>query len=170
MVCRDSCKFRYGRLIRHDVTTSTTFTPAWRLWSLILASMICSFGCAGCAVSMAVEQPSKKNLNVLESGTPRSMVLAEFGRPFASRMVNHRRLDAFQFVQGYSRGARAGRALMHGAADMATAGLWEFAATPAEGYFSGTHFACEVLYDEQDRVFRWRAVAPRVNTERPYRH
>jgi len=107
---------------------------------------------------MAIEQPSKKNLSVLDAGTPRALVVAEFGRPFATRTVGKRRVEAYRFVQGYSRGNRAGRALIHGAADMATVGLWEVAAMPAEGYFSGEEIECEVLYDEQDRVHRWRYI------------
>lgn len=122
--------------------------------------LVCVAGTTGCAVSMAIEQPTKKNLAVLETGTPRALVVAEFGRPVASRTVKKRRVDSYRFVQGYSTGNRAGRALLHGAADMATIGLWEVAAMPAEGYFSGENFACEVLYDDQDRVLRWRAVEP----------
>jgi hypothetical protein len=69
-------------------------------------------------------------------------------------------VDSYRFVQGYSKGQKAGRALLHGAADMVTVGVWEIAAMPAEGYFSGKEFACEVLYDEQDRVVKWRSVTP----------
>ncbi len=123
-------------------------------------SLGCCFGTVGCSVSMAVEQPGKKNLSVLEPGTPRRLVVAEFGRPYASKRVHEKRLDSYRFVQGYSRGQKAGRALLHGAADMVTAGVWEIAAMPAEGYFSGTDFACEVLYDAQDRVLKWRRLTP----------
>jgi len=115
---------------------------------------------SGCAVSMAVQQPGKKDLSVLESGTPRPMVLAELGMPVSSRWVNKRRVDLFRIVQGYSQGARVGRALAHGTADFFTAGVWEVAATPGEAYFSGENLVFEVLYDENGRVFRMRSVAP----------
>ena len=152
------------------MTINISKVPEQPGWTLVLLMILCALGFSGCAVSMAVEQPTLKNLDVLDVGTPRPMVLAEFGRPVQSRMVNHRRVDTFQFVQGYSRGERAGRAFLHGAADIATGGLWEIAATPAEGYFSGADFACEILYDEYDRVFRWRTVSTKRSTEQPVRH
>ncbi len=88
------------------------------------------------------------------------MVLAELGMPVSSRWVNKRRVDLFRIVQGYSQGARVGRALAHGTADFFTAGVWEVAATPGEAYFSGENLVFEVLYDENGRVFRMRSVAP----------
>lgn len=115
---------------------------------------------SGCAVSMAIEQPGKKNLDVLEVGTPRRDVLAELGVPSSTRWVHRRRVDVYRFVQGYSRGARAGRALAHGTADLLTAGVWEVAAMPAEGYFSGESLAYEVLYDDSARVLRTRPIDP----------
>ena len=115
---------------------------------------------SGCAVSMAIEQPHKKNMEVLAVGTPRRNVIAELGRPVSTRWVNERRVEVFRFVQGYSKGARAGRALAHGTADFFTAGFWEVAATPAEGYFSGEALAYEVLYDEASRVLKTRPIDP----------
>lgn len=109
---------------------------------------------------MAVDQPTKKNLEILEVGVHRSYLIAEFGMPASTRWINRRRVDRFEFVQGYSRGQRAGRALAHGAADLATGGFWEAVATPTEGHFSGEHVAYEVSYDEQNRVRRFREVDP----------
>ena len=97
---------------------------------------------------------------MLEAGTPRPLVLAELGRPSASRWVKKKRVDVFRFVQGYSQGARAGRALAHGTADFFTAGIWEAAATPGEAYFSGENVAYEVLYDDNARVLQCRSIAP----------
>ena len=119
-----------------------------------------ALGLSGCAVSMAIDQPGKKNLEVLEVGTPRRDVLAEFGAPSSTRWVNRRRVDVFRFVQGYGKGARVGRALAHGTADFFTVGVWEVAAMPAEGYFSGEKLAYEVLYDDSARVLRTRSIPP----------
>ncbi|RFC42441.1 MAG: hypothetical protein DVB28_001885 [Verrucomicrobia bacterium] len=122
--------------------------------------MVCLLGLSGCAVSMAVQQPGKKDLSVLECGTPRPLVLAELGMPSSSRWVAKKRVDVFRFVQGYSPGARAGRALAHGTADFFTAGFWEVAATPGEAYFSGENLAYEVLYNDRDRVLKTRVITP----------
>ena len=124
------------------------------------AAIACGLAVSGCAVSMAIEQPTKKNLGVLEVGTSRNEVLAELGRPASTRWVRRKRVDVFRFVQGYSKGARAGRALAHGTADFLTAGMWEVAATPAEGYFSGENVVYEVLYDQNQRVLRTRSIDP----------
>jgi hypothetical protein len=130
-------------------------------WLLVLATVpAILMTLTGCAVSMAVDQPTKKNLDLLEAGASRSCLIAEFGMPASTRWINKRRVDRFEFVQGYSRSLRAGRALAHGAADLATGGVWEAVATPAEGHFSGKHVAYEVSYDEQNRVRRFREVDP----------
>ena len=131
------------------------------LSALVLAAVVpLAITLTGCAVSMAVDQPTKKNLDVLEVGISRPHLIAEFGMPASTRWSNKRRVDRFEFVQGYSRGQRAGRALAHGAADLATGGMWEAVATPTEGHFSGEHVAYEVHYDEQNRVRRFREVDP----------
>lgn len=106
----------------------------------------------GCSVYMAAHQPDKKNLNVFEPGTPRNLVLAEIGQPKATEMRNGRRVDVFSFVQGYSKGAKAGRAAFHGAADVLTLGLWEVVGTPTEATFDGSKVAFEVTYDKNDKV------------------
>ena len=61
-------------------------------------------------------------------------------------------MEVFRFIQGYSTGAKAGRALFHGAADVVTLGLWEVVGTPAEAVFSGDEMAYQVSYDKDDRV------------------
>jgi len=106
----------------------------------------------GCAVYMAAHQPDAKDLSVLSVGQPRARLIAELGAPVNSQYINGVRSDIFSFTQGYSGGAKVGRAIFHGAADVATAGLWEAVGTPTEGYFSGTQISAEVKYDAQDRV------------------
>jgi len=101
---------------------------------------------------MAAHQPDAKNLGVLAKGTPRNLVLAEIGQPKATEMRDGKRVDVFSFVQGYSKGAKAGRAAFHGAADVLTVGLWEVVGTPTEATFDGKKLAFEVTYDDHDNV------------------
>ena len=106
----------------------------------------------GCSVYMAATQPEKKNTNVLAVGTPRSIVIAELGQPSSTEVKNNKRTDYFSFVQGYSKGAKTGRAVLHGAADVLTLGLWEVVGTPTEAVFSGDKVIYEVIYDKDDKV------------------
>ncbi len=106
----------------------------------------------GCAVFMAAKQPPKKDLSVLRLGAPRSMLLAELGQPTATETRDGKKVDVFSFTQGYSKPAKAARAVFHGAADVFTLGLWEVVGTPTEAVFDGTKMALEVTYDGNDRV------------------
>jgi hypothetical protein len=106
----------------------------------------------GCSVYKASNQPEKKNLSVLSPGTPRSYVIAELGTPSWSGEKDGAAVDLFAFRQGYSKGAKIGRAFFHGAADVVTAGLWEVVATPIETIADGTAMKVEVIYDTGERV------------------
>jgi len=105
-----------------------------------------------CSVFMAAKQPDKKNVDLFKVGTPRSMLLAEFGMPTVSESREGKKYEIYKFVQGYSAGAKAGRAVFHGAADVLTLGLWEVVGTPVEGTFSGDEMAYEVRYDDESRM------------------
>lgn len=107
---------------------------------------------SACSVVMAAKQPSRKDLSVLTKGVDRSRVIAELGPPIHSEVKDAKKVDIFSFTQGYSGGAKAGRALFHGVADVFTLGLWEVAGTPIEGAASGTEVKVEVNYDSTDRV------------------
>ena len=122
-----------------------------RLSALSLFTLL-ALSLAGCSVFMAAKQPPKKNLGVLKEGTPRSMILAELGQPVASETKDGKRVDVFSFIQGYSKGAKAGRAVFHGAADVLTLGLWEVVGTPTEATFDGNKMAFEVTYDASDKA------------------
>src|SRR5687768_2203889 len=120
----------------------------------MLVMLVCSvlLFSSGCSVFMAAKQPDKKNVELYRIGTPRSMLLGEFGPPAHSEVRNGKKYEVFKFVQGYSTGAKAGRALFHGAADVMTLGLWEVVGTTREASFSGDEMAYEVSYDQDDRV------------------
>jgi len=118
--------------------------------SLVMGSILLIT--SGCSVYMAAKQPGQKDLSVLKEGTPRSHVIAELGAPVWSGEKNGNKVDMFAFTQGYSAGAKAGRAFFHGAADFFTLGLWEVIGTPVESVASGTDIKVEVTYDANDRV------------------
>ncbi len=107
---------------------------------------------SGCSVFMAAKQPDAKDIGLFKVGTPRNMLLAEFGLPTVSEERDGKKYEIFTFTQGYSAAAKAGRAVFHGAADVLTLGIWEVIGTPVEGTFDGTEMAYEVRYDENDRV------------------
>jgi len=121
--------------------------------SLIGAFALCIFvPLSSCSVYMAAKQPDAKNLDLLAVGTPRALLLAEFGLPVVAETRDGHRYEIFKFVNGYSSGAKAGRAVFHGAADVLTLGVWEVIGTPTEGIFSGDEMAFRVRYDKDDRV------------------
>jgi hypothetical protein len=107
----------------------------------------------GCSVYMAAKQPDKKDVSVFNTGTPRPYVIAECGQPeYTTQNEDGSKTDIFVFVQGYSSGAKAGRAFVHGAADFFTLGLWEVIGTPIEAVADGTEVKVQVDYDVNDRV------------------
>lgn len=109
-----------------------------------------------CSVYMAATQPGQKDLSLLRKGQPRAKLIAEYGSPQHSEMRNGQRVDIFSFVQGYHGAEKAGRAVLHGAADVVTLGLWEAVGTPVEGHFNGTPISAEVTYDAFDTVLTVR--------------
>ena len=101
---------------------------------------------------MAAKQPAQKNFQVLKVGTPRNVVIAEFGTPVHSEADPAGKKDIYKFIQGYHGAVRAGRAVGHAVASVATLGLWEVVGTPIEGYANGTELSIEVRYDAEDKV------------------
>jgi hypothetical protein len=124
----------------------TKFSPIAALATVVALHL------SGCSVYMAVKQPDAKNLDLLAVGTPRDVLLAEFGLPLVSETRDGHKYEIFKFVNGYSAGAKAGRAVFHGAADVLTLGIWEVVGTPTEGIFSGDEMAFQVRYDKDDHV------------------
>ena len=119
--------------------------------SALLALVIFGLG-SGCSLFMAYKQPDKKDLNVLNKGTPRALVIAELGQPAFTETRDNVRNDFYIFVQGYSSGAKASRLAFHGAADFLTLGLWEVLGTPIEMVADGTEVKVQVAFDASDCV------------------
>lgn len=117
-----------------------------------LAAIVLSLSCLGCSAYMAANQPGPKDLSLLNKGTPRAKLIAEYGAPIHTETKDGTRRDIFKFKHGYHGGVKAGRAVAHGAATVATLGLWEIVGTPTEGYLNGTELSAEVHYDGGDAV------------------
>lgn len=107
---------------------------------------------SACSVVMAAHQPSRKDVKLFAHGVPRSLIVAEVGAPITTETRAGKRVEVFAFTQGYSKAARVGRTIGHGAADVLTLGLWEVAGTPTEVAFNGKRVVYEVTYDPSDRV------------------
>lgn len=81
------------------------------------------------------------------------MLLAEFGLPTVTEVrEDGKKYKIYSFTQGYSKGAKAGRAVLHGTADVLTLGLWEVIGTPTESAFDGNKMAYEVRYNSTDLI------------------
>ena len=114
----------------------------------------------GCSVYMAAHQPSEKNVGLFKPGTPRGFLIAEFGQPVSSEVRNGQKYEIFRFTQGYSGGAKAGRAFAEGVADVMTLGAAEVITTPVESIANGNVVAYEVSYDSNDYVVQVISLTP----------
>ena len=101
---------------------------------------------------MAAKGQHHHDMNVLTPGIPRDVVVAEFGAPVNTEKTNEGLADIFRFVQGDPSGAKAFRAVGHGAMDVLTLGLWEVVGTPTEASLDGQDIAVKVVYDEKEKV------------------
>ena len=118
----------------------------------IIAIALCLGVTAGCATSTLSHRPGVRELDVLDPGTPRGRVLAEFGAPANTTEKNGEKLDSFTFDPGVSGLAKFGRGFFHIAADVFTLFLWELVAWPAEVVAADHRTKVDVGYDTDDRV------------------
>jgi len=90
---------------------------------------------------------------VLSVGVNREKLILEIGPPaHTEKLDNGNKVDLFSFVQGYSHGVRASRAVAHGVADVFTLGLWSIAGSQIEESYNGTIMGYKVTYDDSDKV------------------
>lgn len=116
-------------------------------------SVVVASNLTGCSVAMAAKQPDYKNVELFKPGTTRGQLLGEFGQPVASEIrKDGTKCDTFSFTQGYSGGAKAGRAVGHAVADLLTLGLWEIIGTPTEAVFTGNTVGYQACYAADERV------------------
>jgi hypothetical protein len=104
---------------------------------------------SACAVSRAIEAPPEKNFTVLEPGTHRDLVRAEFGKSAAS--ADGTNCDVFSFSQG-STDWKYLRAVGYGLADLGTLGVAEVVVSPAEAAVGKDKVQVRVCYDGDWRV------------------
>ena len=107
---------------------------------------------SSCSVYMAATQEDKKDLSVLQEGTPRSLVLGKLGQPVNTEKEKGVKKDYFSFTHGYSKGNKAMRAVGHGVLDVFTLGLWEVVGTPVEMLADGEKVNMEITYDKEEKV------------------
>jgi hypothetical protein len=107
---------------------------------------------SGCSVFMAAKQPDKKDLSLMTVGMPRNILVAEFGKPIALSEKDGKKVEIFKFIDGYSSGAKVGRAILHGSADVLTLGTWELIGTPTEGVYDGDEMVYQVSYNTENIV------------------
>ncbi|MEX2113151.1 MAG: hypothetical protein WD845_08195 [Pirellulales bacterium] len=118
----------------------------------IAGTLLVAMLVSGCAAVKAVRQPEKRDMHVLDRGVPRTHVIAELGSPVWSDERDGAQVDVFSFKQGYTKVNKAARAMAHGAADVATFGLWEVVGLPAEALANGTDVQLEVYYGPDQTV------------------
>lgn len=124
--------------------------PLSALCRWLLALLL--FALPGCSVAMALKQPEKKNLSVLDPGTPRATVINELGLPTKTDEYRGEKVDAFKFSEGYSKEMKFMRAGLHLTADAFTFGLWEIYGIILEKAIRPPDISLEVRYDAYDRV------------------
>src|SRR6218665_2353281 len=88
---------------------------------------------SGCSVILAIEQPPKKDLSLIQVGNSSGLLLAEFGGLTSNKpTADGGSIQTYKFRQGYPGWARGLRATVHLAGDIVTLCLWELAGTPIE--------------------------------------
>lgn len=123
-----------------------------KIKTAFLVAILSVFSLSSCSVYMATQQPEKKDVSLFKKGTPRSVLLGEFGYPIAQTDHDGKKWDIWKFRQGYSGGAKTGRTVGHAVADVFTLGLWEVVGTPIESVADGNNVAYEIAYDEHGNV------------------
>ncbi len=121
--------------------------------NFLIVAVFLLAGCTGEASDMAASQARSHDFNVLEIGTLRHRVIAEFGEPvLTEKDAAGNKLDIFRFVDGYSNPTRTGRSFVHGALNITTFGVWDLFGKPIESAFDGDEVKLKVEYDANDRV------------------
>ena len=121
-----------------------------KLIAVVMLTVV-SVSCVGCSAIMAIKQPGKVNLGVLNSGTSRDNVITHLGAPISSEVKDDKRVEIYQFTQGYSGGIKATRATCYVIADVFTFFIWELIGIPAELIANGNKMTVKVNYAE-DKV------------------
>lgn len=113
--------------------------------------LIISFSC-GCSVAKVSKLPSKKNMDLLEQGQHRAVIVAEFGEPIESENKDGKLIEIYAFERGHSAGGKLVRGFTYGAAGVYTLGISEVITNPLESTISDQDkTVLEITYDSQDK-------------------
>jgi hypothetical protein len=105
---------------------------------------------AGCSVFMAASGKEEPNLVMMRSGTPRYVVESQLGPPTSeSREENGDCRCTYVYEVGNE--PSAGRAVLHGALDVLSLGIWEIVGTPME-LVQGEKQTATVVYGADQNV------------------
>ncbi len=103
-----------------------------------------------CSAYMALNKPDKKDFTVLNVGTPRDVVLGEFGSPITSSKNDEGELvEYWSFRQGDTRGEKRGKAVSHAALAVVSVGLWELVAPSIDEKDLLTYI---ITFDKDEKV------------------
>jgi hypothetical protein len=119
-----------------------------KMASLFMVSSILS----SCAAATILDRPQRKNLEAINVGVPRGLVLAEVGAPMSTREKDGEKEDVFAFDKGVGGGEKFLRAFFHVGADIVTIFIWEIIGWPAEKVAGGTNTKMQINYDKDDKV------------------
>ncbi len=115
------------------------------------ALVVCCAPMTGCSVFMAATGGKTPNLTVLQEGVHRGVIELELGPPIQISINDSGETTAvYEYWTGDD--PDMGRAVLHGAMDILTFGLWEVIGTPVEAIASGEQHSVTVSYDPSQRV------------------
>jgi hypothetical protein len=121
------------------------------------AAVLLTMLLGACSVSRALESPPEKNFGVLEPGTHRDLVKAEFGEP--RRSADGPSCEYYKVTAG-TNGWRYLRALGYSILDVGTLGIGEAVTDPLETSFNGDTVQLRVCYGDDQRVLYSERVVP----------
>jgi hypothetical protein len=117
--------------------------------SVVVFAVVTAAAIAGCSINRALDEPHKKDYEVLKPGSSRDLVRTELGQPLTS--VGRDDCDVFSFQKGSS-GWKYVRALGYGVLDVATLGASEIATNPTEAAVGKGKMRLRVCYDAKQNV------------------
>jgi hypothetical protein len=112
---------------------------------------------------MATSGKEDPQLSVIRAGAKIHEVERELGRPISTKTLeNGDTENVYRYELGNE--PSTGRAVMHGAFDVLTLGLWEIVGTPIEGSM-GTKYEMKVVYDPNGEVKEYSSKEIKTDSE-----
>ncbi|MBS0271772.1 MAG: hypothetical protein JSR85_03910 [Proteobacteria bacterium] len=112
--------------------------------------LLCGTLLSGCSIFMALNGEKEPDISVVKKGASRTDVEVQLGLPIKeNKLPNGNSTAIYTFEAG--RDSSPGRAMIHGAADILTLGIWEAFASPIE-YCKGDKVTLVITYDKEGHV------------------